>query len=307
MDMSQVPGSVGSPTIKVGIDDRNVDALGGPAAGGSMFPGAGFGLGGLGLGALGFGAGIGLGGFGGCGFGGYGAGLGSPLGVGFGLLGFGEILASGRNLAMQAQIQGAERAATAATAAVGRDVLLGQTQAAGAEGRTRELILQSQIALMQQGNANTREILAAIEREIRASVAEGRNLATTFGNSIAQLSLAQQQGFAQQQQQGIAQTAALAERTTAQSNALAASVAALQCLEQQCCAAQGTEGAATRNDIAASLAAMQQAIRALQATVCNVGTQANVNAGRIAAGLPTPVSVPFPGGACAGNGAVAGC
>ena len=187
-------------------------------------------------------------------------------------------------------------------------MLLTQTQIAQTEGRTRELLLTAQNAIMLQAAGNTREILQAICNEARGVEREGRGIVAALGGSIGQLAAATAQGFAAGQQQAVINTNSLAERGVAQANALSAQVAGLQCLEQQCCQAQGDGRRAIQDDIAASLAATQQAIRALQATVCNVGTQANVNAATIAATVgTTPHTVPFPGGACSGNGAVAGC
>jgi hypothetical protein len=312
----------GMPVQKthIKIDDRQVDSLGGPASGGGMYPGfgyGGFGLGGLGVGVLGGAAlagGFGGWGYGGCGYGGYGSGLGSPLGVGFVGLGLAELASNQRFIGTTAQIQGAERAQAAGLAAVGRDVLASQVQNAVQTGvLTREIFE----ARLQQAR-DTQAILSAI-------CAEGRGAAQNVAlaqqqNAAAFAALGQmgERGFSATALQAANNAAAIAERTAAQTNGLAAAsvsqtnglaaaISALQCLEQQCCAATGTQGQATRDDIAAVAAAVQQATRAIQATICNVGTQANVNAGRIGAGLPTPVAVPFPGGACTGNGAVAGC
>jgi hypothetical protein len=317
-------GETGMPVMKqhVRIDDRQVDSLGGPASGGGMYGGYGIGgfggfggLGlGLGVGALAGGWGGGWGWGGGCGPGSYGQGLGSPLGVGFVGLGLAELASNQRFIATSGQIQGAERAQAAGLAAVGRDVLASQVQNAVQTGTLTREIFEARL----QQARDTQAILSAICGEGRATqgafaLAQAQNAA-----AFAALGQAGERGFgavALQSQantaaiveRGIAQTNGLAAQSVAQTNGLAAAISALQCLEQECCKAQGTEGQATRNDVAAVAAALQQATRAIQATLCNVGTQANVNAARIGAGLPTPVAVPFPGGACSGNGAVAGC
>lgn len=307
--MQDVPGSVGSPNIKIGIDDRNVDALGGPAAGGSMIGGPGFGFGGLGAGlGLGVLGGAALGGYGGgCGYGygggGYGQGLGSPLGVGFVGFGLAELAAVARNEGLRAESGAGHRAAAAQLGIVGRDVLLTQTQIAAQEGRSREL------ALMNQLRTEAAFGVAAVQqaRDTAAIIDAIKTVGCAVGDVVGR-------GFAA----GVAQVAALGAQTTnqanslsaqgvAQANALSAQVAGLQCLTQECCQAGGTGRVAIREDIAASLAAMQQGLRGLQATICNTATQGNVNDATIAAGLPTPTTVPFPGGACSGNGAVAGC
>ena len=244
MDMTGVPGDLGSPHIKnhIKIDDRNVDALGGPAAGGGMFGGGFGGPGfGLGLGALGFGAGLGFGGGYGCGgygFGGgggypaYGQGLGSPLGVGFVGFGLAELAAVTRNEGLRAEIGAVGREQRAITGVVGRDVLLTQTQIAQTEGRTRELLLTAQNAIMLQAAGNTREILQAICNEARGVEREGRGIVAALGGSIGQLAAATAQGFAAGQQQAVVNTNSLAAAGVAQANALSAQVVGLQCLEQ---------------------------------------------------------------------------
>lgn len=306
MDMSNVPGDVGSPHIKnhIKIDDRNVDALGGPAAGGGMFGGPGFGFGGLGaglgLGVLGGAALGGYGGYGGCGYGGggYGAGLGSPLGVGFVGFGLAELAAVTRNEGLRAEIGAGHRSIAAASAIVGRDVLLTQTQIAGQEGRSRELALQNQLsterafaaAAVQQAR-DTGAIIAAIDR---VGCAIGGVVERGFAGAAAQVNALGAQTTNQAN--------SLSAQGVAQANALSAQVAGLQCLEQRCCEEGGTGRQGIRDDIAAAVVALRNDLRALAQTVCGTGTQANVNAAAIAAGLPVPGTVPFPGGACAGTG-----